>query len=160
MTCEPPPLPSPSKAPSLSRPGPARPNNTGARHGTCVPQLYLTDPIASVTRPIRQLIGFTRVDLEPAATRLVEFEIHADLTGLPSIIARAALRTADGSPAVPDSRYSVPSMHPAGVQDETSTRDHCWEAAPVYGCWTICAPSLVDPPETLRARPELRFTSS
>ncbi|WP_443046768.1 fibronectin type III-like domain-contianing protein [Streptomyces sp. DSM 40750] len=31
-------------------------------------QLYLTDPVASVTRPVRQLIGFTRVDLAAGET--------------------------------------------------------------------------------------------
>jgi hypothetical protein len=37
--------------------------DTGARPGTAVPQLYLSDPIATVTRPVRQLIGFARVEL-------------------------------------------------------------------------------------------------
>ncbi|WP_370076210.1 beta-glucosidase [Streptacidiphilus sp. MAP12-16] len=54
--------------------------NTGDRAGTAVPQLYLTDPVASVTRPVRQLIGFTRVDLAPGETRTVQFEVHTDMT--------------------------------------------------------------------------------
>jgi beta-glucosidase len=54
--------------------------NTGSRAGTAVPQLYLTDPVASVTRPVRQLIGFTRVDLAAGETRTVRFEVHADMT--------------------------------------------------------------------------------
>jgi beta-glucosidase len=45
-----------------------------------VPQLYLTDPVASVTRPVRQLIGFTRVDLAAGETRTVRFEVDADMT--------------------------------------------------------------------------------
>jgi beta-xylosidase len=53
--------------------------NTGARAGTCVPQLYLTDPQAEVTRPVRQLIGFTRVRLEPGEAAEVAFRVHADL---------------------------------------------------------------------------------
>ncbi|MGQ4389298.1 glycoside hydrolase family 3 N-terminal domain-containing protein [Streptomyces sp. SAS_270] len=55
-------------------------SNTGSRQGTSVPQLYLTDPVASVTRPVRQLIGFTRVELAAGETRTVEFEVHADMT--------------------------------------------------------------------------------
>ncbi|MFK0156597.1 beta-glucosidase [Streptomyces sp. NPDC090493] len=55
-------------------------SNTGDRAGTSVPQLYLTDPVASVTRPVRQLIGFTRLDLAPGETRVVEFEVHTDMT--------------------------------------------------------------------------------
>nr|WP_159054765.1 fibronectin type III-like domain-contianing protein [Streptomyces dysideae] len=54
--------------------------NTGPRAGTSVPQVYLTDPVASVTRPVRRLIGFTRIELAAGETRTVEFEVHADLT--------------------------------------------------------------------------------
>ncbi|MFF3710670.1 glycoside hydrolase family 3 N-terminal domain-containing protein [Streptomyces phaeochromogenes] len=54
-------------------------SNTGSREGTSVPQLYLTDPVASVTRPVRQLIGFTRVELAAGETRTVEFDVHADM---------------------------------------------------------------------------------
>ena len=54
--------------------------NTGERAGTLVVQLYASDPVASVTRPVRQLTGFARVDLAPGERRTVEFEVHADLT--------------------------------------------------------------------------------
>ena len=54
--------------------------NTGTRPGTAVPQLYLSDPVATVTRPVRRLIGFTRVDLAAGESRTVEFEVHTDLT--------------------------------------------------------------------------------
>jgi beta-glucosidase len=55
-------------------------SNTGLRAGTLVPQLYLTDPVASVTRPVRQLIAFTRVGLDAGETRVVEFQVHTDMT--------------------------------------------------------------------------------
>ncbi|MBR7838639.1 glycoside hydrolase family 3 C-terminal domain-containing protein, partial [Actinospica durhamensis] len=54
--------------------------NTGVRGGTAVPQLYLTDPVASVTRPVRRLIGFTRIALGAGESAAVEFAVHADLT--------------------------------------------------------------------------------
>lgn len=54
--------------------------NTGDRKGVAVPQLYLGDPVADVTRPVRQLIGFHRVALEPGEARSVKFTVHADLT--------------------------------------------------------------------------------
>ena len=54
--------------------------NTGPRPGTAVPQLYLSDPVATVTRPVRSLIGFTRVELAAGESRAVEFQVHADLT--------------------------------------------------------------------------------
>ena len=53
--------------------------NTGPHTGVAVPQLYLSDPVATVTRPVRRLIGFTRLELAPAESRTVEFLMHADL---------------------------------------------------------------------------------
>ena len=52
--------------------------NTGAREGDEVVQLYAGDPVASVTRPITQLIGFARVRLAPAASAEVSFTVHSD----------------------------------------------------------------------------------
>ena len=54
--------------------------NTGTRAGIAVPQVYLSDPVASVARPVRRLIGFARVDVPPGSTATVEFDVHADLT--------------------------------------------------------------------------------
>jgi len=51
--------------------------NTGDRRGDEVVQLYLHDAVASMTRPIRQLVGFARVSLQPGETRTVTF--HIDL---------------------------------------------------------------------------------
>lgn len=52
--------------------------NTGSRAGAEVVQLYLTDPVASVARPLRWLAGFVRVPLEPGEARRVRFRVHAD----------------------------------------------------------------------------------
>jgi beta-xylosidase len=54
--------------------------NTGSRAGAEVVQLYLHDPVADVTRPIRQLVGYLRVLLEPGATARVQFDLHTDRT--------------------------------------------------------------------------------
>jgi beta-xylosidase len=54
--------------------------NTGARTGTEVVQLYLSDPVASVARPVRWLAGSARVRLEPGVAARVEFTVHADRT--------------------------------------------------------------------------------
>ncbi|HLH69374.1 MAG TPA: glycoside hydrolase family 3 N-terminal domain-containing protein [Candidatus Dormibacteraeota bacterium] len=54
--------------------------NTGMRAGTEVVQLYLRDPVAQVTRPVRYLAGFARVGLEPGVARRVTFHLHADRT--------------------------------------------------------------------------------
>ncbi|MDT5031405.1 MAG: beta-xylosidase, partial [Actinoplanes sp.] len=57
-----------------------RVRNTGARAGDEVVQLYLHDVIASVTRPVKQLVGFARISLEPGAESPVRFRVHADRT--------------------------------------------------------------------------------
>lgn len=60
--------------------------NTGRRAGATVVQLYSSDPVAQVTRPVQQLVGYARVSLEPGETASVAFELHADrfsFTGLP-----------------------------------------------------------------------------
>jgi Fibronectin type III-like domain len=49
--------------------------NTGKRRGTEVVQLYAGDTATGVTLPAQQLIGFTRVDLEPGASKTVAFVV-------------------------------------------------------------------------------------
>jgi hypothetical protein len=53
--------------------------NAGSRDGEEVVQLYLHDPVASVTRPVQQLRGFARVALAVGAAVRVTFRVHADL---------------------------------------------------------------------------------
>ena len=52
--------------------------NVGERAAEEVTQLYVRDPVASVTRPVRELKGFRRVRLAPGETRTVSFELHTD----------------------------------------------------------------------------------
>lgn len=54
--------------------------NTGDRAGAEVVQLYLHDPVASVTRPDVRLIGYRRLELEPGEAAHVTFRFHADLS--------------------------------------------------------------------------------
>jgi beta-xylosidase len=54
--------------------------NTGSVPGAEVVQLYLSDPVAQVVRPVRWLAGFARVALEPGQARRVVFRLHADRT--------------------------------------------------------------------------------
>ncbi|MEM6783855.1 MAG: glycoside hydrolase family 3 N-terminal domain-containing protein [Bacteroidota bacterium] len=49
--------------------------NTGDRTGTEVVQLYIRDVAASVTRPVKELKGFTRVTLAPGETQTVALPI-------------------------------------------------------------------------------------
>jgi beta-glucosidase len=52
--------------------------NTGDRAGDEVVQLYIRDLVSSVTRPVKELKGFTRVRLEPGEKRTIELEITPD----------------------------------------------------------------------------------
>lgn len=52
--------------------------NVGPRSATEVVQLYLRDPVASATRPVRELKGFRRLELEPGQSEWVSFTLEAD----------------------------------------------------------------------------------
>src|SRR3954466_2386549 len=49
--------------------------NTGKRRGDEVVQLYLHDPVASISQPVRRLRDFERVTLAPGATRTITFTV-------------------------------------------------------------------------------------
>lgn len=58
---------------------------TGKQRGIEVVQLYAADTATGVTLPAQQLVGFTRVDLEPGASKTVTFKLPMSLlayTGL------------------------------------------------------------------------------
>ncbi|MCU1244716.1 MAG: Beta-glucosidase, partial [Acidobacteria bacterium] len=49
--------------------------NSGDRAGEEIVELYLADPVASVSRPVKELKGFQRVALQPGESRRVDFSI-------------------------------------------------------------------------------------
>jgi len=51
--------------------------NTGDRTGDEVVQLYVRDVEASVPRPLKKLMGFERINLDPGVSRTVKFELLA-----------------------------------------------------------------------------------
>lgn len=52
--------------------------NTGSRAGTETVQLYVRDLVGNVTRPVRELKDFQRVDLESGEMKRVRFTLHTD----------------------------------------------------------------------------------
>lgn len=62
--------------------------NTGSRTGHELIQLYLADPVATVVRPVRRLIGYVSVELEPAKAVRAEFVVHADLSSFTGLDGR------------------------------------------------------------------------
>lgn len=54
--------------------------NTGSRYGAEVAQLYVSDPLATVLRPAKELKAFEKVFLQPGETKTVVFNVKvADL---------------------------------------------------------------------------------
>ncbi len=53
-----------------------RVTNTGKRAGDEVVQVYLRDEVSSVTRPVKELVGFRRVTLQPGESRDVSIAIE------------------------------------------------------------------------------------
>ncbi|MEY4589635.1 MAG: hypothetical protein RL497_1711 [Pseudomonadota bacterium] len=53
--------------------------NSGKIAGEEVAQLYINDPIASVSRPVKELKGFQKVLLQPGESRKISFEITPDM---------------------------------------------------------------------------------
>jgi beta-glucosidase len=52
--------------------------NAGDVEGTEIVQLYTRQLVGSLTRPVRQLRRFQRVDLKPGESKVVEFELPAE----------------------------------------------------------------------------------
>ena len=55
--------------------------NTGQRAGDEVVQLYIRDPVASLSRPVKELKGFQRVTLRPGEKRTVKFVLDREHLG-------------------------------------------------------------------------------
>ena len=52
--------------------------NTGSRAGKELVQLYVCDIVGSVTRPVKELKGFTKIALEPGEAKRVSFTISTE----------------------------------------------------------------------------------
>jgi beta-glucosidase len=52
--------------------------NTGSREGAEVVQLYIRDLVASVTRPVKELKAFQKINLKPGETKVVSFSLTAN----------------------------------------------------------------------------------
>lgn len=55
--------------------------NISNQKGEEVAQLYLRDPVASVTRPVKELRGFKRITLEPNEKKMVTYSIKKEELG-------------------------------------------------------------------------------
>ncbi|AXX29353.1 glycoside hydrolase family 3 C-terminal domain-containing protein [Actinosynnema pretiosum subsp. pretiosum] len=65
--------------------------NTGGVDGSDVVQLYLHDPVASVTRPVVRLVGFAKVDLVAGAAARVVLAVPADVAAFTGLDGRVVV---------------------------------------------------------------------
>ncbi|WP_261380573.1 fibronectin type III-like domain-contianing protein [Neobacillus bataviensis] len=56
-------------------------SNTGLRAGEEVVQLYISDVVASRVRPVKELKGFKKINLQPGERQTVTFEIDINSLG-------------------------------------------------------------------------------
>ncbi|WP_202171263.1 fibronectin type III-like domain-contianing protein [Bacillus sp. USDA818B3_A] len=56
-------------------------SNTGQRAGDEVVQLYISDVVASRVRPVKELKGFKKINLQPKERQTVTFEIDINSLG-------------------------------------------------------------------------------
>ncbi len=82
--------------------------NSGATAGTEVVQLYLSDPVAQVVRPVRWLAGFARVPLSPGAASRVAFRLHADRTSFTGLAGARIVEPGEIGVAVGGASDSLP----------------------------------------------------
>ena len=82
--------------------------NTGDVAGTEVVQLYLTDPVSQVVRPVRWLAGFVRVPLAPGQARRVAFSLHADRTSFTGLSGLRVVEPGDIQVAIGGASDSLP----------------------------------------------------
>ncbi len=53
--------------------------NTGKVAGQEVVQMYIRDMVAQISRPLKELKGFKKINLQPGESREVTFDIDVDL---------------------------------------------------------------------------------
>lgn len=104
--------------------------NTGDRAGDDVVQVYARDLVASVTRPVAQLIGYARVSVEPGQARTLTFRVppaRLSFTGrdLRRVVEPGALEVWVGD-SVADRRHSqtvtlTGAVHEVGLHDPRRT---------------------------------------
>jgi beta-xylosidase len=69
--------------------------NASDRDGAEVVQLYLADPVASVVRPQKRLVGYARVDLAAGAAAKVVLTVPTDLASFPGLTGSRVLEPGD-----------------------------------------------------------------
>ena len=106
----------------------AQVRNTGALPGAETVQLYAVDPVAQVTRPVRSLLAFAKIHLDPGERTTVHFHVHTDrlaFTGLDGhrIVEPGEIRLYAGSSSL-DTPAQGSVVLLGEVRDATVVRHH------------------------------------
>jgi beta-glucosidase len=72
--------------------------NSGKQVGNELVQLYVRDLVGSLTRPVRELKGFQRLELQPGETRPVSFTLNEEML---------SFTRADGTRGIEPGRFQV-----------------------------------------------------
>jgi beta-glucosidase len=90
--------------------------NSGERAGTDVVQLYMRDEVASVARPVQQLIGFARVTLQPGERRTLHFTVHPSRLAFYDAAMRFVVEPGDFTFRVGSSSGDIRAEETVGLQ--------------------------------------------
>ena len=134
--------------------------NTGDREGDEVPQLYIHQKVASVTRPLKQLQAFRRITLKPGEKRSVEFTVTPAMLSMldldmhrvvePGIFDIMVGPSSDQTTTVPlavtgvhgETGLPLPAPPPPGSEAAMVSNFDDLKVAATYGSWTAASDSM------------------
>ncbi len=135
--------------------------NTGSREGDEVPQMYIHQRIASVTRPVMELKGFRRITLKPGEKKTVDFTITPETLSMlnvdmhkvvePGIFDVMVGPSSDRTTAVPlavigpdgETGIAPPPPPPAGSESGAVSNFDGGKIAANYGSWTTLTDAVM-----------------
>lgn len=128
-------------------------SNTGDRDGEEVPQMYVHQRVASVTRPVMALKGFQRISLKPGEKKTVEFTITPDAPSLldvdmHKVVEPGAFDVMVGSSSTqtqtvtlnvvgPEGQTGQAALAPAGSETEMVSNFDDLKLTASYGMWAL-----------------------
>jgi hypothetical protein len=134
--------------------------NTGDREGDEVPQLYVHQKVASVTRPLKQLQAFRRITLKPGEKRTVEFTVTPAMLSMldvdmhsivePGIFEIMAGPSSDQTTTVQlavtgvhgETGLPLPPPPPPGSETAVISTFDDLKVTASYGSWTAASDSM------------------
>lgn len=144
--------------------------NAGGREGDEVPQFYIHQRVASITRPVMQLKGFQRITLKPGEKKTVEFAITPDTLSLlnvdmhrvvePGIFDVMVGPSSTQTTTVPltvvdaNSQSGTPAAsRPRGSESGMVSNFDDIKVASSYGSWAVTTDSIVGGKSTAEMQP-------